>query len=133
MRDDPAYTIRQREQRQDSLTEQLKTVHIAAARLGCYDAADWLWRQAPLHRTEPRIGRPDRTVHARCDVAEVVRYEKAGKWYIEPLRADISNGRVTVARAAQYAVWGVRNAHGFIHWDLPGGRTFDRLVRHTTV
>jgi hypothetical protein len=29
-------------QRQDSLTDQMKTVVAAAERLGCYDAADWL-------------------------------------------------------------------------------------------
>ena len=32
-------------QRQDSLVAQLETVHEAATRLGCYDAADWIWLQ----------------------------------------------------------------------------------------
>jgi hypothetical protein len=33
----------QRPQRQDSLTDQLIDLHRVAARLGMYDAADWLW------------------------------------------------------------------------------------------
>ena len=41
----PAYLIKQQPQRQDSLREQLKTLHVAATRLGCYDAADWIWKQ----------------------------------------------------------------------------------------
>ena len=37
--------IPQQPQRQDSLEDQLRTVHEAAARLGCYEAADWIWKQ----------------------------------------------------------------------------------------
>jgi hypothetical protein len=36
--------IQQRPPRQDSLEDQLRDLHVLAARLGCYDAADWLWR-----------------------------------------------------------------------------------------
>jgi hypothetical protein len=35
-------------QRQDSLQDQLRDLHIIAARLGCYDAADWLWKHGDL-------------------------------------------------------------------------------------
>lgn len=34
--------IPQQPQRQDSLVEQLRTLHIVANRIGCYDAADFL-------------------------------------------------------------------------------------------
>lgn len=36
--------IPQQPQRQDSLLDQLEELHIAATRLGMYDAADWLWK-----------------------------------------------------------------------------------------
>lgn len=41
------YGIEQRPQRQDAVTDQLKDLHIVAARLGMHDAADWLWKHAP--------------------------------------------------------------------------------------
>jgi len=41
-------SIPQQKQRQDSLRDQLKDLHIMAARLGMYDAADWLWKQGEL-------------------------------------------------------------------------------------
>ncbi len=36
--------IKQQPQRQDSLSAQLRDLHILAARVGMYDAADWLWK-----------------------------------------------------------------------------------------
>lgn len=47
--------IQQRPQRQDSLEDQLRDLHIVAARIGCYDAADWLWRNG-LGADGPRLG-----------------------------------------------------------------------------
>jgi hypothetical protein len=35
----------QQPQRQDSLAAQLRDLHVVAARLGMYDAADWLWKR----------------------------------------------------------------------------------------
>lgn len=40
--------IKQQPQRQDSLVAQLETVVVAANRLGCYDAADWIRKQARM-------------------------------------------------------------------------------------
>jgi hypothetical protein len=37
--------IQRRPQRQDSLLDQLRDLHVVAAYLGCYDAADWLWKR----------------------------------------------------------------------------------------
>ena len=37
----------QHPQRQDSVTDQLTDLHRIAARLGMYDAADWLWKRMP--------------------------------------------------------------------------------------
>lgn len=45
-------------QRQDSLTDQLTDVWIIAAKLGCYDAADWLWKNADLEAHVAPVLRP---------------------------------------------------------------------------
>jgi hypothetical protein len=42
----------QRPQRQDSLNDQLRDLHRLAARLGMYDAADWLWKKW-VHEGQP--------------------------------------------------------------------------------
>jgi hypothetical protein len=36
--------VGQQPQRQDSLEDQLRDLHRVAMQLGCYDAADWLWK-----------------------------------------------------------------------------------------
>lgn len=61
---------------------------------------------------------------------EVVRYDRAGKWYLEPVdpKQMLPCQHVTVEGAAQYAVW-LHGNGGEIFFDLPGGRRFDRIVR----
>jgi hypothetical protein len=71
---------------------------------------------------------PDRTVHASNSEAEVVRYDRAGKWYIEPRDPSLQRQHVTVKQAAQYAVWMAENANGVIHSGVPGGGSFDRAI-----
>lgn len=52
-------SIPRQPQRQDSLSDQLWTLHEAAVRLGCYDAADWLRAVAfPRLTGEQRHTRP---------------------------------------------------------------------------
>jgi hypothetical protein len=63
----------------------------------------------------------DRTVHGVSDQWEIVRYDRAGKWYLEA--ADGRRVRVGVRHAARVA------ADGTFHPGLPGGQAFDRLVR----
>jgi uncharacterized protein (UPF0335 family) len=47
--------IEQVPQRQDSLADQIRDVIVAASKLGCYDAADWVRAQLPEnHREAPR-------------------------------------------------------------------------------
>jgi hypothetical protein len=46
----PDWWPEQLPQRQDSLTNQLTDLHRIAARLGMYDAADWIWKK--LDRNE---------------------------------------------------------------------------------
>jgi hypothetical protein len=47
--------VKQQSPRQDSLDDQLRDLHRVAARLGCYDAADWLWK---WRVREGRVVRP---------------------------------------------------------------------------
>jgi hypothetical protein len=67
----------------------------------------------------------DRTVHGhsmnRLEPWEVVRYDRSGKWYLES--PDGRRQHVGVHHAAKVA------ADGNFTPGLPGGRTFDRLVR----
>lgn len=73
----------------------------------------------------------DRTVHARYPGMEIVRYDRAGKWYFEPLDSSLSRQKVTVHEAAANAVWarGYYNEGAHIFLSKCGGTTFDRLVR----
>jgi hypothetical protein len=49
----PETWLPQRPQRQDSLVDQLTDLHRVAARLGMYDAADWLWKHVPWDHDRP--------------------------------------------------------------------------------
>lgn len=69
-----------------------------------------------------------RTIHASSKDCDVVRYNRAGKWYLEPHRADKPRQQVSIADAARYAVWAVEHAEGQIHFHRPGGNAFDRVV-----
>ena len=74
---------------------------------------------------ESRFDSPERTVHGHSmfpsDPWDIVRYDRAGKWFIE--HQDGRKRRISVRDAA---FWTARN-----HFNpgLPGGRTFDALVR----
>ena len=64
----------------------------------------------------------DRTVHGHTmNGHEIVRYDRAGKWYVEP--QDDKRLAVTVIHAASLA------ALGDFTPGLPGGKRFDALVR----
>lgn len=80
----------------------------------------------------------DRTVHARFDRwdgmavrygTEVVRYDRAGKWYLEFIRTGDPRKRVSLSDAATAAAWGAHYGGGEIFFDKPGGGAFDRKVR----
>lgn len=68
----------------------------------------------------------DRTVHAVCaDGREIVRYNRAGKWWIEH-----TSGRVPLRlqSAAEIAAVTTRFG-GEVRFGLPGGMAFDKRVR----
>ncbi len=70
----------------------------------------------------------DRTVHARYRDMEIVRYDRAGKWYLEPTIPGCKRQHVTIKVAAESARWGLLNAGGSWTPGLSGGSAFDRLV-----
>jgi hypothetical protein len=70
----------------------------------------------------------DRTVHARWAQMEVVRYDRAGKWYLEPVDKELPRQHVRIRKAAEYAVWAALNRGGYIYTREPGGAAFDCLV-----
>jgi hypothetical protein len=70
----------------------------------------------------------DRTVHAKCPGMEVVRYDRAGKWYLEPTNSPSPRQRVSIDDAVAYACWALHHNNGTLHLHMPGGGTFDSKV-----
>ena len=66
----------------------------------------------------------DRTVHGlTVDGYAIVRYDRSGKWYIEPPReSGLKRGLVSVGEAAAMAAKGTHFPR------RPGGLQFDRRV-----
>lgn len=69
----------------------------------------------------------DRTVHAGYEGMEIVRYDRGGKWYLEPTDAALPRQHVGVKQAARQAVYAIENGGDFTP-RLPGGASFDRYV-----
>lgn len=71
----------------------------------------------------------DRTVHARCGDEELVRYDRAGKWFLEYRPARMRPARqVSVGEAVRLALEMIERG-GSVIFRRPGGTTFDRKVR----
>lgn len=70
---------------------------------------------------------PNRRVHAECDGFEVVRYDRAGKWYVESKDPGRKREHVGIHEAAIRAFCAV-TLGGQVHTGIPGGGTFDRWV-----
>jgi hypothetical protein len=76
-------------------------------------------------KVEDRL--PDRRVHAECATFEVVRYERAGKWYVESKVGLVPREHIGVAEAARRAI-SAKVLGGEINYGVPGGKVFDRKV-----
>jgi hypothetical protein len=78
-----------------------------------------------MRREEPEGMRmSDRIVHGQTvDHAEIVRYDRAGKWYFEWPDRLRPRRQVTIGEAARAAV------EGKFYLGLYGGRVFDQRVR----
>lgn len=71
----------------------------------------------------------DRQVHAVLDDEQIVRYDRAGKWFIEFSPPRMRPARhVTVREAARRAVE-MKEEGGTIFFGRSGGGSFDRAVR----
>lgn len=70
--------------------------------------------------------RDDRVVHAECRGFQVVRYERAGKWYVEPHDHDHPREHVGVVEAARRAL-AAEHLGGTIYLELGRG-TFRRWI-----
>lgn len=70
----------------------------------------------------------DRTVHASAPGMELVRYDRSGKWYLEPTIAGLPRQHVTISAAVDWAMWAWQNG-GSPHIGRRGGSRFDALIR----
>lgn len=70
--------------------------------------------------------REDRKIHAvRVGVGELVRYDRAGRWYWEPHGGK--RERLTLGEAVERALWCMQA--GRVVFNQQGGATFDARVR----
>ena len=70
----------------------------------------------------------DRTVHAvHPDGDAIVRYDRAGKWFLEEV--DGRRHPLQIPTAVDAAVRWVRHEDGTIRYGLPGGTVFDARCR----
>ena len=102
---------------------------------------DWKQRckeaEARVGQLEAEISRlttpgvQDRTVHASYRDMEIVRYDRAGKWYLEPTIPGLKRQQVGIKRAVASAQWGIEFADGAWYAGRQGGATFDRLMRES--
>jgi hypothetical protein len=69
----------------------------------------------------------DRRIHARdYSGVEIVRYDRAGKWYAEQ---DGHRSHISVSKAVAVARYLLDNDRGEVFFGLPGGAMFDAKVR----
>lgn len=69
------------------------------------------------------MSKSDRCVHARLvNGSEIVRYDRAGKWYVE---GDVDRRKTTVTGAARLAA----QEGAVVLYSLPGGSRFEAKVR----
>ena len=72
----------------------------------------------------------NRRVHASGTQMEVVRYDRQGKWYLEPKNKSLPRQHVTIQAAVDYAYWlWYNDDEGTPYFGRPGGSRFDHLLR----
>jgi hypothetical protein len=69
----------------------------------------------------------DRTVHASGESGELVRYDRAGKWYFEPKVGKRT--LLTLSEAVDKARFLWFSDEGTVHFDRPGGGALDSKIR----
>ncbi|WP_158303269.1 HNH endonuclease [Prauserella endophytica] len=87
----------------------------------CHTAANEQWR---AKRRQRMVADDDRRVHIRLrDGREVVRYDRAGKWFVE-----FPEGRRHLLKLSEAVEWAFDKGAEVI-FGVPGGARFDGLVR----
>jgi len=73
----------------------------------------------------------DRTVHAETGYAEVVRYDRSGKWYLEDKASTNGVKRRTLVTVGEAVTWVRDQPRGEVqvHWRKPGGSRFDQAIK----
>ena len=73
----------------------------------------------------------DRTVHAQTEQMDVVRYGRAGKWYLEPKNPSLPRQAVSIKQAVDYVVWAERSqgTGSVVFYGRRGGLAFDSKVK----
>ena len=77
-------------------------------------------------------GEDDRRVHAVVGAMDVVRYDRAGKWYLEPHDPSLPRQAVNIDAAVNYIAWGVEQygrSGVRVVLGRMGGTAFDRKVK----
>jgi hypothetical protein len=82
----------------------------------------------PDRSTHLRETVSDRRVHARHGNVEIVRYDRAGKWWLESIDGRWPRRRVSVTMAAIHAHDFLQDG-GEVFFGLHGGAMFDSKVR----
>lgn len=70
----------------------------------------------------------DRRVHVASDEFEVVRYERAGKWYIEPTDPGGKRQHVNIDQAVDFA-YHLMHENSRVLLNVPGGALFEKRLR----
>jgi hypothetical protein len=66
----------------------------------------------------------DRVIHGRTPYGEeIVRYDRAGKWYVE--KPGVARRQVSLVQAVRHAT----KPGSVVYLGRPGGRTFDSRVQ----
>jgi hypothetical protein len=74
----------------------------------------------------------DRTVHAWGESGQLVRYDRAGKWYFEQPDEDNDpepREHLTLKQAVAKAIWLWYHDNGTVEFGRTGGKLFDKRVR----
>ncbi len=70
----------------------------------------------------------DRTIHAHYPGMEIVRYDRSGKWYLEPTDPRLPRQHIKLRDAVRQALWAQEHG-GVIRLGRLGGTAFDRQLR----
>lgn len=72
----------------------------------------------------------DRTVHAETSHAEIVRYDRAGRWYVEGKREKFRTP-MNLKGVVEYCEYQEAQAVT-VHWGRKGGQQFYKRLRGST-